>query len=358
MDRLQQLRDAGQSIWLDDITRASLRSGELRGWIEVHHLTGLTSNPSIFNLALAAASEYDAELHDLAHRAVRDDDALIELMLSDLREAADLFALAHEETDGVDGWVSIEVSPLLAYDAAASGAEAQRLHVLAARRNLFVKIPGTPPGIAAIEECTFVGVPINVTLLFSTAQYLAAAEAYLRGLERRVAVGLPPNVPSVASLFISRWDRAIADSAPPALRNRLGVTIAAQALEAYRALLTSDRWLRLQNHGARPQRLLWASLGMKDPAASDVLYLESLAAPLTIATVPLRTLEAFADHGRIEATLNPDPNETTEALAQFARADIDLDALAERMQRDGAEEFMRAWHSAVQAVASKRRATA
>lgn len=359
MDPLQALRDAGQSIWIDDITRASLADGSLERWISEHHLTGLTSNPSIFNLAIAAGGAYDEQIRELAARSIADDEAFLELALDDLRTAADLFLNIHRETNGIDGWVSLEVSPLLAHDAAGTAEQAQQLHAQAKRDNLYIKIPGTAAGLAAIEECIFIGIPVNVTLLFSTAQYLDAAEAYMRGLERRVATRLSPAVSSVASLFVSRWDRAVADSAPPVLRNRLGIAMAAQTYEAYLELLQSERWLRLANQGARPQRLLWASTGTKDPEASDVLYVEALAAPFTINTMPMKTLLAFADHGRVERTLQPaDADEARETIADFERANVDLGVLAARLQLDGAEDFVRGWVGAVESVARKRRAAA
>ena len=359
MDRLQALRDAGQSIWIDDITRRSLADGSLERSIAEHHLTGLTSNPSIFNLAIAAGTDYDAQIGELAGRAMGDGDAFFELALDDLRAAADLFLGVHRETDGLDGWVSLEVSPLLANDAAGTAEQAQHLHSQAKRDNLHIKIPGTAAGLAAIEECIFIGVPVNLTLLFSTAHYLDAAEAYMRGLERRVAAGLSPSVASVASLFVSRWDRAVADSAPPVLRNRLGIAMAVQTYEAYIELLRSERWLRLANQGARPQRLLWASTGTKDPEASDVLYVEALAAPFTINTMPTKTLLAFADHGRVERTLQAaDADEARATLADFERANVDLSVLAARLQLDGAEDFVRGWTGAVESVARKRRAAA
>jgi transaldolase len=298
-------------------------------------------------------TDYDAEMSQKLKEARSPEELFLALALTDLRQAADLFRPIHDRANGLDGWVSLELSPLLAYDTAKSIAEAKRLHAEAGRPNLFIKIPGTPQGIPAIEESIFAGVPINVTLLFSREQYLAAAEAYLRGIERRIAAGLNPHVWSVASLFISRWDKAVLGKVPEALRDQLGIAIARRTYKAYRELLDSPRWLRLQNEGARPQRLLWASTGTKDPEAPDVLYLQALTAPFTITTVPEATLRAFADHGRVSDLLPPDGGNCEDMLDGFRRAGIDSDALGVQLQREGAEAFDKSWDDLLESIASK-----
>jgi transaldolase len=356
MKATQKLHDIGQSLWLDNITRGLLASGTLRRYRDEFAVTGLTSNPTIFDHALRHGTDYDAELRQKLKEARSPEELFFALALTDLRQAADLFRPIHDRTGGVDGWVSLEVSPLLAYDMARSIAEAKRLHAAAGQPNFFIKIPGTPQGAAAIEECIFAGVPINVTLLFSREQYLAAAEAYLRGIERRLAAGLNPLVWSVASVFISRWDKAVLGKAPEALRDQLGIAIARRTYKAYRELLDSPRWLRLQNEGARPQRLLWASTGTKDPKASDVLYLQALAAPFTINTAPEATLRAFADHGRVSDLLPADGGDCEEVLDRFRRAGIDIDALATGLQRGGAEAFDKSWADLLECIASKSEA--
>ena len=347
---LQQLRALGQSLWLDNITRAMLDDGTLAKRIAEWGLTGLTSNPSIFDEAFSGGDAYDAGIREKAAAGKSSEALFIELALEDLRRAADLFRPAHEASQGVDGWVSMELSPLLARDTAGSIAAAQRVHDQAARDNLFVKIPGTPEGIPAIEESIFNGVPINVTLLFSPQQYLAAAEAYMRGIERRLQAGRPPRVASVASLFVSRWDKAIADKAPAELRNRLGIAIGQQTYRAYRGLLDSQRWRGLEAEGALPQRLLWASTSTKDPNAPDTLYASALAAPDTIDTLPDKTLEAFADHGKVESQLDDEGSATLQA---FAEAGIDVDALGRRLQEEGAEAFVKSWHHLLDGIAAK-----
>jgi transaldolase len=353
MKATQKLHDIGQSFWLDNITRALLTSGTLRRYRDEFAVTGLTSNPTIFDHAIRHGTDYDAELSGKLKEARSPEELFLALALTDLRQAADLFRSIHDRTGGVDGWVSLELSPLLAYDTARSIAEAKRLHAEAGRPNLFIKIPGTPQGVPAIEESIFAGVPINVTLLFSREQYLAAAEAYLRGIERRLAAGLNPQVWSVASLFISRWDKAVAGKVPEALRDQLGIAIAGRTYKAYRDLLDSPRWLRLLSEGARPQRLLWASTGTKDPDASDVLYVQALAAPFTIATVPEATLRAFADHGRVSNLMPPDGWNSEEVLDRFRRAAIDIDALAVQLQSEGAEAFDKSWSDLLECIESK-----
>jgi transaldolase len=356
MKATKTLHDIGQSLWLDNITRGLLTSGTLARYRDEFAVTGLTSNPTIFDHAIRRGTDYDADIRHQLGKARSPEELFLALALTDLRQAADLFRPIHDRTNGVDGWVSLELSPLLAYDTARSIAEARRLFAAAGRPNLFVKIPGTPQGIPAIEEAVFAGVPINLTLLFSREQYLPAAEAYLRGVERRLAAGLNPLVWSVASLFISRWDKAVLGRAPEALRDRLGIAIAGRTYKAYRELLDSPRWQRLLNAGARPQRLLWASTGTKDPEASDVLYLEALAAPLTIATVPEATLRAFANHGRVGDLLPPDGGDCEEVLDRFRRAGIDTDALAAQLQRDGAEAFDKSWGDLLECIASRSEA--
>jgi transaldolase len=347
---IQQLQKVGQSIWLDNITRTLLTTGTLARYVDHFSVTGLTSNPTILDKAVEASDAYDDQIRS---SPASGESLLFELAIDDLRAAADLFRPAHERTAGEDGWVSLEVSPDLVHDAAATVAEAVRLHAQAERPNLFIKIPGTREGVDAIEEAIFRGVPINVTLLFSRPQYVAAAEAYLRGIERRIAAGLQPGVRSVASLFVSRWDVAAADLVPE-LRNRLGIAVATETYAAYRDLLASERWQRLHDAGAYPQRLLWASTGTKDPAASDVLYVEALAAPLTINTMPDTTLLAFADHGHLHGLL-PDPDvNVDQTLYQFARAGIDLDALAVRLQQEGAAAFSASWAKLLDCIARKR----
>ena len=347
---LQTLRTLGQSLWLDNITRAMLDDGSLERNIAEWGLTGLTSNPTIFDEALSKSDAYDAGIREKAGDGLHGEALFLELALEDLRRAADLFRAAHDATDGVDGWVSMELSPLLADDTAGSIEAAKRVHAQGRRDNLFVKIPGTPAGVPAIEESIFQGVPINVTLLFSAEQYVAAAEAYLRGIERRLEAGRSPRVASVASLFVSRWDKAIADKAPQELRNKLGIAVAQKTYKAYRDLLASERWRKLEEQGARPQRLLWASTSTKDPSAPDTLYASALAAPDTIDTMPDKTLVAFADHGRIESQLDDDGSAM---LRRFADAGIDVDALARRLQEEGADAFTKSWHHLLEGIEAK-----
>jgi transaldolase len=347
----------GQSLWLDNITRGLLMSGTLRRYIQEFSVTGLTSNPTIFDHAIKNSHDYDEAIRRKGKDGESRESLFFELALEDLRQAADLFRPIHDQTGGVDGWVSLEVSPLLANDTAGTITAVKELHDRADRPNLFIKIPGTREGLPAIEEATFVGVPINVTLLFSREQYVAAAEAYLRGIERRLAAGLKPDVFSVAALFVSRWDVAVMGKAPDALRDRLGIAIAKRTYKAYRDLLDSPRWQRLAHARARVQRLLWASPGTKDPKASDVLYITSLAAPLTINTIPERTLKALADHGRLGAVMPAHGGDCEEVLAEFTKAGIDIDALAARLQEDGAIAFVRSWDELMKSIASKGEAT-
>jgi transaldolase len=349
----QEFHDLGQSLWLDNITRGLLRSGELRRYIEEWSVSGLTSNPTIFDHAIKNSDDYDSAIKTGLAKGMGGEDLFFELALDDLTKAAGLLKPIHDRTCGVDGWVSLEVSPLLARDTKATVAEAKRLHAQANCPNLFIKIPGTKEGLPAIEESIFAGVPINVTLLFSAEQYVAAAEAFMRGIERRIEAGLKPDVTSVASIFISRWDVAIAQKAPPMLRNRLGIAVAKQAYKAYLEVLSSARWMRAYNLGARPQRLLWASTGTKDPKASDVLYIGSLAAPFTINTVPEATLKAIADHGKVEKAMPEDGGDSENVLAQFAKAGIDVAALAAQLQDEGAQSFVDSWHDLMGVISSK-----
>jgi transaldolase len=349
----RQLHDLGQSLWIDNIDREMLASGKLRGYIDELSVTGLTSNPTIFDTAISSGDAYDDSIRALREQGRSGEDLFFELALEDLRQAADLFVAVHERTDGVDGWVSLEVSPLLADDTEATIEQVQRLHIESRRNNIFIKIPGTMAGGKAIEESIHAAIPINVTLLFSTDHYLAAADAYMRAIERRIEAGEDPDVPSVASLFVSRWDKAVMDEVPDELRGKLGIAVAKRTYRAYRELHESDRWQRLENEGARPQRLLWASTGTKDPEASDVLYVEALAAPLTINTMPDKTLLAFADHGEVREPLPPDGGDADEVLAAFNEAGIDTDALAVRLQKEGAEAFTKSWNELLATIESE-----
>jgi transaldolase len=354
MKATQKLHEMGQSLWLDNITRGLLTGGVLRRYVQELSVTGLTSNPTIFDHAIENSQDYDDAIRQKAKQGKSGESLFFELALEDLRQAADLFRAVHDQTGGVDGWVSLEVSPLLAHDTARTVTAARELHARAGRPNLFVKIPGTREGLPAIEESIFVGVPINVTLLFSREQYVAAAEAYMRGIERRVAAGSRAEVFSVASIFVSRWDVAVAGKTPEALRDKLGVAIAKRVYKAYRGLLDSPRWQRLLNAGARPQRLLWASTGTKDPRASDVLYVESLAAPFTINTMPEATLKALAEHGEPGAILPADGGDCEEVLAEFAGAGVDVDALATQLQDEGARSFVRSWEELLERIGARQ----
>jgi transaldolase len=354
MKPTQQLHELGQSLWLDNITRDMLGDGTLKGYIDELSITGLTSNPTIFDKAISGGDSYDQHIAELGERGLEPEQVFFELALADLRDAARLFEPVHERTDGVDGWVSLEVSPLLADDANATVAQVADLHERAAR-NTLIKIPGTDAGREAIEESIFAGIPVNVTLLFSTEQYLGSAEAYMRGLERRIAAGLEPAVESVASVFISRWDVAVADQAPPELRNRLGIAVATRAYQAYRELLGSDRWQTLADQGARPQRMLFASTGTKDPDASDVLYIEAFGAPETVNTMPDKTLLAFADHGKVGDPLPVDGGDANQVLDGFESAGIEVGELGVRLQREGAKAFDHSWNDLLQSIEEKGR---
>jgi transaldolase len=353
MKPTQQLHNLGQSLWLDNITRALLTSGTLRSYIDDLSVTGLTSNPSIFDVAIKDSNLYDDAIRQKTKEGKSGEVLFFELAIDDLRQAADLFRPVHDSTGGVDGWVSLEVSPLLAYDAASTVKEAVQLHARAQRPNLFIKIPGTSEGRTAIEYAIFAGVPINVTLLFSSGHYIAAAEAYLRGIERRIAAGLDPKVRSVASIFVSRWDKAVMGKVPKDLQNRLGIAIAKRTYKAHRDFLASPRWQRAAAAGAQPQRLLWASTGTKDPDASDVLYIRALGAPDTINTIPEATLLAFANHGAPGEPLPFDGGDAEKVIAAFAKAGIDDDELAADLQREGAESFVRSWKDLLDCIRSK-----
>jgi transaldolase len=349
-----KLHEIGQSLWLDNITRTMLADGTLRGYIEELSVTGLTSNPTIFDKAISGGEAYDQHIIELSQNGHEPEEVFFELAIADLRDATDLFGGVHEQTAGVDGFCSLEVSPKLADDTGATIEQAAQLHAKAERDNLYVKIPGTPAGLPAIEESIFAGIPINVTLLFSREQYLAAADAYMRGIERRIDAGLSPDVPSVASIFMSRWDVAVTGEVPDELHNRLGLAVGYRAYRAYRELLDSQRVQRLMNEGARPQRLLWASTGTKDPEASDVLYIEGFASPFTVNTMPEPTLHAFADHGRVGDLVPADGGDCEQVLAEFARVGIDVDALAERLQEEGKDAFVKSWNDMLESIESKR----
>jgi len=353
MKATQQLHDLGQSLWLDNITRDLLTNGTLKRYIAELSITGLTSNPTIFDNAISKSTAYDDAIRQKLRRGTSGEALFFELAIEDLTQAADLFKPIHDRSAGVDGWVSLEVSPLLAYDAATTTKAAADLHARAQRPNLFIKIPGTKEGLPAIEESIFAGVPINVTLLFSREHYLGAAEAYVKGIERRIKAGRDPKVASVASVFISRWDKAVMGKTPEALRDRLGIAIAKRTYKAYRDLLASPRWQTLAAAGARPQRLLFASTGTKDPKASDVLYITSLAAPDTVNTMPEETLQAFAAHGQVRGTLPTDGGDAEAVLAKFRPAGVDIDALAADLQKEGAESFDKSWNELMECLAAK-----
>ena len=350
MKSTQKLHEIGQSLWLDNITRGLLASGTLQRYIQELSITGLTSNPTIFDHAIKNSHDYDDAIRQKQKEGKSSEELFFELAIEDLRQAADLFRPIYDRTNGVDGWVSLEVSPLLARDTAATLAAAKALHSRAGRPNLFIKIPGTSEGLPAIEEAIFAGVPVNVTLLFSGAQYVAAAEAYLRGIERRISAGLNPDVGSVASLFVSRWDVAVAKKVSESLRNKLGIAIAGDAYGRYRALLDSPRWLRILNAGARSQRLLWASTGTKDPDASDILYVQALAWPFTVNTMPEATLKALAAHKEFGES---PPAQADEVLAEFARAGIDTDSVAAQLLGEGVASFAKSWSDLLDCIASK-----
>jgi transaldolase len=353
MKATQGLYNLGQSLGLDNITRDLLNSGTLERYIDELSVTGLTSNPTIFDHAVKNSTVYDTPIREKLLNGESDEALFFELALEDLTRAADLFRPIHDRTDGLDGWVSLEVSPLLAHNTTSTVAAAKDLFARAARPNLFIKIPGTSEGLPAIEESIVAGVPVNVTLLFSREQYLAAAEAFLSGIERRIDAGLNPNVASVASVFVSRWDAAVAENVPNSLRNELGIAIAKRIYHSYCSLLSSERWQRVYNFGARPQRLLWASTGTKDPKASDILYIKALAAPFTVNTMPERTLKALSDHGELGGSLPADGSDGERTLSQFANNGIDVDTLAGQLQDEGAKSFVKSWNELMSVIASK-----
>ena len=353
MKATQQLHNLGQSLWLDNITRDLLNNGTLERYIAELAITGLTSNPTIFDHAIKNSSSYDRAIRDYASKGKSGEELFFELALEDLTRAADLFRPVHDRTNGLDGWVSLEVSPLLAHNTASTLAEAKQLFARANRPNLLIKIPGTKEGLPAIEEAIFAGIPVNVTLLFSPEQYRAVAEAYIRGIERRIQAGLNPKVGSVASVFVSRWDTAVAGKVPPELANRLGIAIARRTYQDYVKLLGSSRWQRAFNEGAIPQRLLFASTGTKDPKASDTLYVESLAAPLTVNTMPEATLQALADHGKVDALPAKDMNDTARTLDDFVKAGVNLSALGAQLQEEGATSFVKSWNDLLNVISSK-----
>jgi transaldolase len=353
MKATQLLHNLGQSLWLDNITRDLLNNGTLKSYIDELSVTGLTSNPTIFDHAIKNSSAYDHGIIQCESRGKSGEELFFNLAIEDLVRAADLFRSIFEHSNAIDGWVSLEVSPLLAYDPAKTIAAAKELFKSAGRPNLFIKIPGTKEGLSAIEEAIFAGVPVNVTLLFSREQYLAAAEAYIRGIERRIDAGLNPHVGSVASVFISRWDAAVAGKVPEALNNQLGIAIAGRIYKAYRELLGSPRWQRAFNAGARAQRLLWASTGTKDPKASDVLYIKALAAPYTVNTMPEPTLKALADHGELGSIMAADGGNCEEVIAQFEKAGINAIALAIQLQQEGAKSFVKSWNDLLAVIVAK-----
>jgi len=353
MKATQLLHNLGQSIWLDNITRDLLDTGTLQRYIGDLSVTGLTSNPTIFDHAIKGSTAYDSAIREGLAKGTSGEDLFFDLALSDITRAAQLFRATYDQTNGLDGWVSLEVSPMLAHDTASTLRAAKDLYARAAQPNLFIKIPGTKEGLPAIEEAIFAGIPVNVTLLFSREQYVAAAEAFLRGIERRIAAGLNPNVASVASVFVSRWDGAVAGKAPESLRNQLGIAVAKRTYRAYRKLLDSPQWERAYNAGARPQRLLWASTGTKDPSASDILYVKALAAPFTVNTMPEATLNALAKHTQLGSILSPDGGNCEEVLAEFGKAGVNVDALAIQLQDEGAKSFVKSWNELMGVIASK-----
>jgi len=353
MKATQKLHDLGQSLWLDNITRDLLNSGTLKRYIDELSVTGLTSNPTIFNNALKSSTAYDAGIREKLAQGKSGEALFFNLALEDLTRAAALFRPVYDRTDGVDGFVSLEVSPLLAYDTKSTITEAKDLHARAGQPNLFIKIPGTKEGLPAIEEAIFVGVPVNVTLLFSREQYVAAAEAYMRGIERRITAGLNPQVASVASVFVSRWDGTVAGKVPAELNNQLGIAIAGRIYKAYGGLLNAPNWRRAYNFGARPQRLLWASTGTKDPKASGTLYIKALASPFTVNTMPEGTLTAFGDHGDVGPIMAPDGGNCEAVLAQFTKAGVNLDTLAAQLQDEGAKAFVKSWNELMAMIAAK-----
>ena len=358
MKATKLLHELGQSLWLDNITRDLLDNGTLQRYIDELSVTGLTSNPTIFDHAIKNSTSYDKTIREKLARGESGEQLFFDVALEDLTRAADQFLPIFQRSNGVDGWVSLEVSPLLAHETKSTLAAAKDLHARAGRPNLFIKIPGTPAGLPAIEECIYSGVPVNVTLLFNREHYLGAAEAFLRGVERRIEAGLNPRIGSVASVFVSRWDTAVATKVPETLRNKLGIAIAGRVYKACRTLLSSPRWQRIYNAGAFPQRLLWASTGTKDPSASDILYVKALAAPFTVNTMPENTLKALAMHAEIGTIIPADGGDCEEVLREFAASGIDVDALAAQLQDEGAKAFVKSWNDLMSVISSKTAALA
>jgi len=358
MKATQQLHDLGQSLWLDNITRRMLGDGTLEGYIRELSVTGLTSNPTIFDKAISSTEDYDEQIAQDAPGSGDHEELFFKLAIADLTEATKLFQETHDRTAGVDGWCSLEVSPKIADDAETTIQQAAKLHSQAGRENLYIKIPGTTAGLTAIEESIYAGIPINVTLLFDDEQYLAAADAYLKGVERRIAEGKDPLVHSVASIFMSRWDVAVKDDVSPELKDRLGIAIGGRAYRAYRELLDSPRMQRLMNEGARPQRLLWASTGTKDPEASDTLYIEAFASPLSVNTMPEPTLKAFADHGEVGELMAADGGNSEQVLQEFEEVGIDVKALAQRLQDEGKVSFVKSWEDLLESIETKGKVVA
>jgi transaldolase len=358
MKATKLLHELGQSLWLDNITRDLLDTGTLQRYIDELSVTGLTSNPTIFDHAIKNSSSYDKSIGEKLARGESGEQLFFDVALEDITRAADQFLPIYQRSNGVDGWVSLEVSPLLAYDTKSTLAAAKDLHARAGRPNLFIKIPGTPAGLPAVEECIYSGIPVNVTLLFNREHYLGAAEAFLRGVERRIEAGLNPRISSVASVFVSRWDAAVANKVPETLRNKLGIAIAGRVYKACRTLLSSPRWQRIYNAGAFPQRLLWASTGTKDPSASDILYVKALAAPFTVNTMPENTLKALALHTEIGTIIPADGGDCEDVLREFAASGIDVDALAAQLQDEGAKAFVKSWNDLMSVISSKTAALA
>jgi transaldolase len=352
MKPTQELHELGQSLWLDNITRTMLDDGTEQGYIDEYNVTGQTSNPTIFDKAIGSGDAYDEQIAELREKGLDGEELFFELALADVRRAARMFQQIYKDTDRMDGWVSLEVSPTLAYDTQGSIQQAADLHGRAEENN-FIKIPGTPEGLPAIEESIFAGVPINVTLLMNSEQTIAAAQAYMKGIERRIEADLDPDVPSVLSIFISRSDVAVHDQVPDDLKNTLGVAVGQVTYRDWRRLFESDRWKGLADQGARLQRLLFASTGTKDPEASDTLYIEAFAAPDTINTMPDKTLKAFADHGKIGDPLPEDGGDAEEVLKAHRDAGIDTDALGLRLQKEGAEAFVKSWNELLDTIKSE-----
>jgi transaldolase len=352
MKPTQELHDLGQSLWLDTITRTMLDDGTEQGYIDELNVTGQTSNPTIFDKAISGGDAYDEQIAELRGKGLEGEELFFELALTDLKRAAKMFEPEHKRTNRMDGWVSLEVSPLLAYDTEKTIQQAADLHGRAVD-NIFIKIPGTPEGLPAIEESIFAGVPINVTLLMSTDQTMAAADAYMKGIERRIESGLDPDVPSVLSLFISRWDVAVHDEVPDEIKNTLGIAVGKTTYRAWREMLESDRWKGLAGKGARLQRLLFASTGTKDPEASDTLYIDAFAAPDTINTMPEKTLKAFADHGTVGDPLPADGGDCDQVFQAHRDAGINTDALGLRLQKEGAEAFVKSWTDLLETIKSE-----